>query len=133
MTDPEAPPPLTGATRPKAVTVAVFMVFGAETIRFVLYLLGWAGGPDLATYYCAYVVAIVLAVLVGTGRNWARIAFAVSLAAAALVNVEPAYKIAASNPLAVAREAAFFLVELTAVILLFRRSANSWYKAKRPT
>ena len=124
-------------TKPRQVTYAVWLLWisillSIPTSIFELERIQ-DGSPLIeasvaSAFILVYGLEVALALLIGRGRNWARITFLV-LVALSFASVLPGLPVVLAYPVSqVALNAAILAAELAAIYLLFTPPGSRWFR-----
>ena len=130
-------------TRPKNVQLAVtilYVTLGLGVISGVLQMLTHARsigvGGVVSRMFTTLVVFVVMAfvvMMVGRGRNWARMALVVLFLVGVLPSIIPLIRFFATHPISGLLGLAQLVLQIAAFVFLFQPDSSQWFRENPAT
>ncbi|MCB2191545.1 MAG: hypothetical protein KQI62_08270 [Deltaproteobacteria bacterium] len=130
------------ASRPNKVTTAVLLLYVSLGMGLLRALLGLPGlsqaqgqslgmaGISLAVVAVVFAVMLFFILMIGQGRNWARITFAVLYVLGMIMMIAGLFSLPNLGAGAV-MDLVQALLQLVALVLLFSPESNAWFQAAK--
>jgi peptidoglycan/LPS O-acetylase OafA/YrhL len=130
--DPIRPTPI---DRPRQVVLATVLLWAGLALSTAYWAFEWRSLGTALPIYIAVPSAVVgfvfrawLTSKIYAGRNWARLTLLVSALLGLLALLVPASRVVARSPTPVFVRIGLWALFLAAIVLLFTRAANEWFK-----
>lgn len=125
-------------TRPNKVSIAIKLLYlaliiGAIRSIFEIFILTQTESINFIIFIILFVLAIlaILAFFIYTierGRNWARIIFLILSIVSIPFSISPLLQSLITNPIFGVIEMSQIGLEITALVFLFQKSSNKWFR-----
>ena len=123
--------------RPKKVRTAVTILYITLGIGIARAVIEAATNAELAgvgflmfVTLTVFAFMVFLFIMIGRGRNWARITFLVLFLLGLLPSIFPLIRSFALSPVSGVLGSAQVLLQIVALVLLFRQESSAWFKGK---